>query len=74
MSIGGKPMFKIMTDPAQASVFFANSMIRWVALLLLVLASMMFLWSHRSIRNFILTTATLAGMTILLYFLAFSYT
>ena len=69
VSIGGKPMFKIMTDPAQASVFFANSMIRWVALLLLVLASMMFLWSHRSIRNFILTTATLAGMTILLYFL-----
>ena len=69
VSIGGKPMFKILTDPSLASAFFANSMIRWIALLLLVISSVLYLWSHRSIRNFTLTTATLAGMTILLYFL-----
>ena len=69
VSIGGEPMFKILADLTAPKSLFANSMLRWIGLLLITVAVILWFWARRSIRNFIITIIFLTGMTTTVYFL-----
>lgn len=57
--IDGIPLFNILYDCSQATPFFDNSMLRWVAVILLTVALMMFLAGHRTIKVFSIVVFTL---------------
>ena len=63
VTLEGKPIFKIIADLNVPHAIFANSMLRWLGLLLLTAAAVLFLWAHRSIKNFIFTVATMTVLT-----------
>lgn len=52
VSIDGKPLFKILGD-CTASSFIENSVLKWVGLLLFVIAALLYLSVHRTIRVFL---------------------
>ena len=56
------PLFKVLFDSDQMSRFFDNSMLRWCALLLLAVATMLFLFGHRSVKVY---TAVISTLTVL---------
>lgn len=66
--IDGIPLFKVHFDTDQTSYFFDNSLLRWTALLLLAIATMLFLFGHRSFKVFIMTLASLTALTIVAFF------
>ena len=67
VEIDGKPLFKILYDSSQATPFFDNSMLRWVAVILFALAIVMFLAGHRTLRVYAVVTCTLT----LLFFMSY---
>ena len=67
VTINGTPLFKILYDSSQASQFFDNSMLRWVAVLLLVFALMMFFAGHRTLKVYSVVVSTI----ILLFLVSF---
>lgn len=69
VSADGMPLFKIMTDLSKIPKFFANSLLRWIALILFMVSAVMYLSSHRSIRTFAMVSCILVGMTALAYML-----
>ena len=69
VEIDGRPMFKITANPGEKPAFFANSMLRWLAMLLLTISAVLYLWAHRSIMNYLLCTLILIGVTVLAYIL-----
>lgn len=58
--IDGKALFKIIQTPSQAAVRFDNTMLRWFALALFALTTILFLISHRTFKVYavVLTTLT----------------
>lgn len=61
--IYGQPLFKILYDNTSAAIFFDNSALRWLALMLFIIAAMLFLGKRRSFNVYISVVLTL---TILL--------
>ncbi len=59
VEIDGKPLFKILYDGSQATSFFDNSMLRWVAVILFAFAIVLFLAGHRTMRVFAAATTAL---------------
>lgn len=59
VEIDGKPLFKIIYDSSQATPFFDNSLLRWVAVLLFSIAVVMFLAGHRTLKIYIVSITTL---------------
>ena len=59
LEIDGKPLFKILYDSSQATPFFDNSLLRWVAVILFAIATVMFLAGHRSLRVYSVVYSTL---------------
>ena len=57
------PLFKVLFDSDQMSRFFDNSLLRWSALLLLAVATMLFLFGHRSYRVYVAVVSTLTVLT-----------
>ena len=57
--IDGTPQFKILYDASQATPFFDNSMLRWMAILLLTVAIILFFAGHRSLKVYGTVTVTL---------------
>ncbi|MBR2064190.1 MAG: GHKL domain-containing protein [Bacteroidales bacterium] len=53
------PQFKILYDASQATPFFDNSMLRWMAILLLTVAIILFFAGHRSLKVYGTVTVTL---------------
>ena len=64
VEIDGKPLFKIIYDSSQATPFFDNSMLRWVAVLLFAIAILMFMAGHRTLKVYSVVTLTL---TVLIF-------
>jgi len=62
------PLFKILFDSDQMSVFFDNSLLRWTALMLLALATMLFLFGHRSFKVYSAVVSILTVLTIVAFF------
>lgn len=69
VTIDGIPMFKVTTDLNQAPAFFADSTIRWFAIFLVTIAAVLFLWSRRSIENYIIVSVIIVVMSALSYIL-----
>lgn len=67
VTIGGTPLFKILCDSSQANPFFDNSMLRWVAVMLLAFALMMFFAGHRTLKVYYVVVSTI----ILLFLMSF---
>ncbi|MBQ3606808.1 MAG: cache domain-containing protein [Bacteroidales bacterium] len=61
--IDGKPLFKIILDTDKISYFFDNSLLRWTGLVLLAVATMLFLFGHRKLRVYI---AVVGSLTVLI--------
>ena len=62
------PLFKILFDSDQMSVFFDNSLLRWTALMLLALATMLFLFGHRSFKVYTAVISILTVLTVVAFF------
>ena len=58
VSLDGKPLFKILCDSTSIAPIFDNSLLRWLGLMLLALATTLFLARHRSIKGYLLVTGT----------------
>lgn len=48
--VGEVPVFKILSETSQSTPFLANSILRWLSLLLICMASVLYLWTHRSLN------------------------
>lgn len=58
VEIDGVPLFKVIYDSTKATPFFDNSMLRWIAILLLAAAIVMFLAGHRTLKAYAVTTTS----------------
>ena len=67
VEIDGKPLFKILYDGSQATPFFDNSMLRWVAVILFAFAIVMFLAGHRTLKVFAAATIILTLLFLMSY-------
>ena len=67
VEIDGKPLFKILYDGSQATPFFDNSMLRWVAVILFAFAIVLFLAGQRTLKVFAVVASTLTLLLILAY-------
>ena len=74
VTIDQKPQFKILYDAGQATPFFDNSMLRWVAIILLTFAIMLFFAGHRNLKVYgvVSTTLTLLFMMCMIWGLQMS--
>ena len=63
VEINGVPLFKIIGNSSSPVTFLDNSMLKWIGLFLLVLAVIMFLTGHRTVKTYI---SSIAILTILL--------
>ena len=56
----GRPLFCISSDSNAPSPLFANSVLRWLALLLLLMASAIRLWEKRTFKYYLFTLSCIA--------------
>ena len=61
------PLFKVLFDSDQMSDFFDNSILRWSALILLAVATMLFLFGHRSAKVYLTVTGSLTALIIVAF-------
>ena len=62
VSIDDKPLFKIICDSPSLSPFFTNSLLRWLGLVFLTLASLIFLAGRKTAKNFLTVVGVLTAM------------
>lgn len=62
VSIDDKPLFKIICDSTSLAPFFTNSLLRWLGLIFLTLASILFLAGKRTTKNFLTVVGVLTAM------------
>ena len=67
VEIDGTPLFKVIFDSDQMSNFFDNSILRWTALILLAVATMLFLFGHRSFKVYFTVTGSLTALVIVAF-------
>lgn len=67
LEIDGKPLFKILYDSSQATPFFDNSLLRWIAVILFAIAIVMFLAGHRSLKVYYVVYSTLTLLFLMSY-------
>ena len=65
VEIDGNPLFKIIYDSTKATPFFDNSMLRWVAIILLAVAIVMFLAGHRTLKVYSVAIVSLAALFLM---------
>ncbi|MCM1176784.1 MAG: ATP-binding protein [Bacteroides sp.] len=67
VTVNGTPVFKILSETSQSSPFLANSILRWLALLMITVASVLYLWTHRSIRIYLINIMLLIVISAIAY-------
>ena len=67
ISLNGFPLFKVLQDTNISASFFDNSILKWAALMLFAIATILLLASHRTIRVFVSVTLTLTVLTSMAY-------
>lgn len=67
--IGDTPLFKIIpeTTAISSAVFFSNTLLKWLALMLFVLSAVLYLATHRTIKVFASMTLILGVLTAMAY-------
>lgn len=58
--IHGTPLFKILADSRSGASFLDNSLLKWIGLLLFIIASLLYLKGHRTIRTYLSIIAILS--------------
>lgn len=71
VEIDGKPLFSIIFDSTDLTRFFENSGMQWIALSLLILASILFLAGHRTIKVYSLVAGLLVLLLVVSYLWGF---
>ena len=64
VSIQGKPLFKIVYDADYSSPTFDNSLLKWISLLFLAVASVLFLAAHRTMKVYLMVLLVLLGLLV----------
>lgn len=49
----GRPLFSLISAPLMSSPIFANSVLRWIAAILLLISAMLMLWLKRTVKIFV---------------------
>ena len=62
--INGVPLFKVAFVSTTSAGAFSNSLLRWIALLFLAAAAVLFLAQHRTLKAYIAVNLTLIGILI----------
>ena len=62
VSIDDKPLFKIICDSPSLAPFFTNSLLRWLGIVFLTLASLIFLAGRKTAKNFLTVVGVLTAM------------
>lgn len=65
--VGDTPLFKVLADTNTSATFFDNSILKWLALLLFAIATMLLLASHRTLRVYAAVTFTLTILMAMAY-------
>ena len=60
-----RPLFKVIHDTNTDASFFDNSVLKWAALMLFAIATILLLASHRTIRVFISVLLTLCALMVM---------
>ena len=64
VSIEGKPLFKVIYETDYASPYFDNTLLRWISLLLCVIASVLFLAGHRTMKTYFFVLLSLSVLLV----------
>lgn len=67
VSINDIPLFKVHFDTDRRYFFLDNSLLRWISLVLLAMASMLYLIGHRTFKAFFTVLATLTVITVVAF-------
>lgn len=62
------PLFKILYNSDQSPYLFDNSLLRWVALVLLAVAMLLFMSGHRTLKVYVTVIMSLAALTTVAFF------
>ena len=65
--IHGRPLFKLLYEPESLTHFHSTSLLRWIAMFLMVLGITLNLLSHKTIKRYILALATIVAVMATTY-------
>jgi signal transduction histidine kinase len=68
VTIDGVPLFKITLDASQHSAIIDNCTLRWIAILIFTLATVLFLAGHRTFKVYFTVVPILCALAITAYF------
>lgn len=68
VTLGSDPMFKIIAETRADAPMMDASLLRWLALLFFTVSAVLFLWTHKSLKNYVITLVVLLAMTATGYF------
>lgn len=71
VKVNGQPLFCIIFNTTDINPFFENSALQWLALGLLILAAILFLAGHRTLKAYALVTGFLAVLLVVSYIWGF---
>lgn len=63
----GKYIFKVISDTWRSSPFMANSLLRWFALFFTMIASVLYMLNHKSLRAYTVNAVILLILTFISY-------
>ena len=67
VEVDGTPLFSILFDSTDSTPFFEDSALQWLAMVLLIIASIMFLAGHRTLKIYALVMGLLAALLVVSY-------
>lgn len=62
-----EPMFKIVAEVLPDVPMTDGAVLRWLSIILITISVVLYLWTHRSIRNYVSAIAVLLAMTVTAY-------
>ena len=67
VAVNGQPIFCITLDSMDGNPFFEDSSLQWLAVILLIIASILFLAGHRTMKIYFLVSGLLIVLLIISY-------
>lgn len=65
--VHGRPLFKLLYEPESLTHFHSTSILRWIAMFLMVFGIILNLLSHKTIKRYILALATIVAVMATTY-------
>ncbi len=64
IEVDDKPMFKIILETERTSSLLPDSILRWIAILLVCISAVLYLWAHRTIKVFVASTLIILTIAV----------